>query len=110
MTHLLTLRIEGSPTIIVPTQILPIQEKTVNFSSDLFPWIITILLVGGILSSFAVLMWAGFDWIRSEGDKQALEKARSKIIYAVVGLGVMFMALFIINFFYAWFNIPALSK
>ena len=40
----------------------------------------------------AFLVWGAFDWITSGGDKEAVGKARSKIINALVGMAVLAIA------------------
>ena len=62
------------------------------------------VLVGVLLALF-VLIWGGFSWITSGGDKQKVNQARDKIFYAVVGLVLIFLAYFIVNLLYYFFGI-----
>ncbi len=41
------------------------------------------------LAVFLYLIWGGFEWITSGGDKNKAEQARSKITTAVIGLFVL---------------------
>lgn len=59
-----------------------------NFLSNL----ITIGLTIGIILVLIMLVWGAFDWIMSGGDKDAVGKARSRIINALIGLAVMAVA------------------
>lgn len=54
--------------------------------------IITIGLTLGIIAVLIMLVWGAFDWIMSGGDKDAVGKARSRIINALIGLAVMAVA------------------
>ncbi len=47
---------------------------------------INIVFIVAILLAFFYLIWAGFDWITSGGDKGKIDGARQKIINVVVGL------------------------
>lgn len=38
------------------------------------------------------LVWGAFDWITSGGDKDAVGKARSKIVNALIGIAVLAVA------------------
>lgn len=49
---------------------------------------IQIFLIVVIIVSLGYLMWAGINWIRSEGDPQRVTAARNQIIYAIIGLVV----------------------
>jgi hypothetical protein len=68
------------------------------------------LLLGtaGILA-FLYLLLGGIQWITAGGDKDALEKARKKVIYALTGLAVTFSAYAIIFVIRALFGINLLQ-
>lgn len=57
--------------------------------------IITILVISAVVA-LVFLVWGGFKWITSGGDKTKVEAARNTIIAAVVGLIVAFLAYFIL--------------
>ncbi len=50
---------------------------------------INIAFIIAILLSFFYLIWAGFDWITSGGDKGKIDSARQKIINVIIGLVVV---------------------
>jgi uncharacterized membrane protein len=50
-----------------------------------------------------MLIWAGFDWLLSEGDKQKVAKARQRLVFSIIGLVVIFMSFMIINIIYTFF-------
>ncbi len=58
---------------------------------------IQIAMIIGILLSLLYLVYGGFFWIQSKGDKQTLDKARRIITYSILGLIVMSLALVIVN-------------
>lgn len=49
---------------------------------------VTLVIVSGI-SAFIYLAMAGFQYLVSGGDKVALEQARNKITYALMGLAIV---------------------
>lgn len=54
--------------------------------------LMTIGLTIGIIAVLIMLVWGAFEWIMSGGDKDAVGKARGKIINALIGLAVMAVA------------------
>lgn len=63
------------------------------------------LFIGTIVSLF-MLIWGGFNWIMSEGDKQRIAQARQRLVFAILGLIIMFLSFLIINVIYVMFQIP----
>lgn len=51
--------------------------------------ILNIVIVIAALMLFLMLLWGGFEWITSGGDKGKTESARNKITAAVLGLIVL---------------------
>jgi len=60
------------------------------YPSSIVTTVINILLAGSGIAAFLFLLWGGFQWITSGGDKEALEKARRKVTNALVGLALVF--------------------
>lgn len=56
---------------------------------DAISKILTISFVAAIIAVLMMLIWGAFEWITSGGDKEAVGKARSRIISALVGLAVL---------------------
>lgn len=46
----------------------------------------------GLLVVLMMLIWGAFEWITSGGDKEAVGKARNRIINALIGLAVLAVA------------------
>jgi len=54
-----------------------------------------------LVSSFALLvylLWGAFEYITSGGDKEKISKARDKMVHAVIGIIVVFLALVIYGY------------
>ena len=63
--------------------------------SDLGKFITNILVLAfglALLVVLVMLVWGAFEWIVSGGDKEAVGKARSRIINALIGLAVLAVA------------------
>lgn len=54
--------------------------------------VLTFVFSLSILAVLIMLVWGGFEWITSGGEKEAVGKARNRIIAALVGLTVLAVA------------------
>lgn len=59
---------------------------------------ITWLMIASVIIALLFLIYGGANYIMSEGDKTKVESARRTILYAVIGLLVVFFSFFVINF------------
>jgi len=59
----------------------------------LFSVSLKITIIAGGIILLIYLLWGGFDYLTSEGDKEKLNNARHKIQYAIVGFFILFAAL-----------------
>lgn len=57
-----------------------------------------------ILASFVIIM-GGIQWTTSGGDKQKIHQARLRITFAIVGLIVALLALFVINLIFGFMGV-----
>jgi TRAP-type C4-dicarboxylate transport system permease small subunit len=64
---------------------------------------LNLLIIAALILSLFYLIWGGFNWLMSEGDKQRVNNAKQKIVYAVLGLIVVFASFFVINVIYGFF-------
>lgn len=86
----------GNPITINPPAKIP--SGGVGFTLDNIMGVgLSLLIISAILLSLLYLIWGGISWITSEGDKQKLAQARQKIVFAIIGLIVVFLAFSIIN-------------
>src|SRR5438552_17405424 len=58
---------------------------------------ISALLIVAILLSLIYVIWGAIDYIMSEGDKQRIQQARQKFIFAIIGLIIVLLSFFIIG-------------
>ncbi|MBN1263423.1 MAG: hypothetical protein JW991_03620 [Candidatus Pacebacteria bacterium] len=77
-------------TNINPAEPLSLLEKVISV-------IIGIMTIGGGIYFLFIFITAAFQWIEAGGDKNKLQKARDKIVQAVIGLVVLVAAYAIIS-------------
>lgn len=58
-----------------------------------------LIFAAGIIAIIVIIL-SGIQWIRSEGDPGKVAAARSRLIYAIVGLVVVALSFFIIQIVY----------
>lgn len=59
--------------------------------------VITLAFILAIIVVLIMLIWGAFEWITSGGDKEAVGKARNRIINALIGLAVLGVAFALAN-------------
>jgi hypothetical protein len=93
-------------TITPPTQ----YNSLVGLTPSRYVTTAIALLLGfsGVFA-FIYLLWGGLQWITAGGDKDAVEKARKKIIQALIGLSVVFSAYAIIYIIRVLFQVNLIS-
>lgn len=97
MKDLLSLTIPGpsgtSVGITPPTGIpsgLSLGKITTSF--------LQVAMVIGVILSLFYLIYGGFYWLQSKGDKEKLDKARRIITSSMLGLIIMSLSLVIVSF------------
>lgn len=65
-------------------------------------------MIIAVVIGLIMLLWAGIEWILSSGDKAKIEKARGRITYTIIGLVVVFLAIFIVNLIGGLFGVGML--
>lgn len=58
---------------------------------------INLFFLAAILISLTYIIWGALDYILAEGDKQRVQAARQKFIFAIVGLIIALLSFFIIG-------------
>lgn len=99
----------GNPALGPGLQGLAATEGGKGFFSALLPKAVTLVLLGGALIFFFMLVFGAIQWISSGGDKQALESARSKITQALIGIIILFASFALIQFIETFFGIHILT-
>ena len=51
-----------------------------------------VFLFFGISLSVIYMVWGALQWIQSQGDKQKLTSAKSKVTWAIIGLIILFLS------------------
>lgn len=71
-----------------------VDGKPVGFSTlgDFIQKTLTLSFMVAVIVVLAMLIWGAFEWITSGGDKEAVGKARGRIINALIGLAVLAIA------------------
>jgi hypothetical protein len=64
---------------------------------------LNLAVMAGIIVCLFMLIWGGFDWLMSEGDKQKLSRARQRLAMSILGLIVVLISFMIINIIYTFF-------
>lgn len=64
--------------------------KLIGFGVNIF------ILVAGIFL-LIYMLWGAFDWIISNGEKERIQKAQSKITNALIGMLLIFVVIVIFN-------------
>ncbi|MFH1832784.1 MAG: hypothetical protein ABH816_01270 [Candidatus Levyibacteriota bacterium] len=99
----------GDMPIPLPTGLATINSVGSNYILEHIIWLgLNLLLILAVILSLFFMIWAGIQWTSSGGNKESLQKARQKLIYAIIGLVVVFLAFFIRNFIGKFFLLDPL--
>lgn len=66
---------------------------------------INMLLGAGGVMAFIYLLWGGIQWVTAGGDKDGIDKAKRKIMNALIGLAIVFSSYTILYVIRVLFNI-----
>lgn len=105
---LLALVIQGTP-VQLPSQINTVNGMAGAYGANLVRLTINLLIFAATLLSLGFILFGGFRWLISDGDKKKVEDARNTIIYAVVGLMIVFLSVLAMNILSTLFNVSLLS-
>ena len=84
----------SSPAITFAQEIVINPDKSKGFTTvgNFISNFLTIAMAIAIIVVLIMLIWGAFEWITSGGDKDAVGKARGRIINALIGLAVLAVA------------------
>lgn len=105
MKNLITLNIPGDTDL---EGIEGMPDKGFTSLRELITWGMTMLMIGASLLCLMLLILGGIQWITSGGDKAGIEAARNRIIYAIIGLIIIFSSFLIIRTVSGLFGIELL--
>lgn len=82
--------------------------NTGNFAG-LIGNLLQLIIVISIIVALLYLVWGGFKWLTSGGDKGQVQAAREHIVAAIVGLVIIFLAYLVINLLLGFFGLGNLN-
>ena len=91
--RLLAFTFPGNSTVTLPSYIP--QGGLGNLEVYLQRFMMVFLFLG-ISFALIYIVWGGLQWTQSQGDKQKVSAARSKITWAIVGLIILFLSYFFV--------------
>ncbi len=97
MKELIANHVPGHIEIIrpqVPSSTAGASPIPVGFSTigDFIQKLMVLAFIVAVILVLFMLIWGAFEWITSGGDKEAVGKARNRIINALIGLAVLAVA------------------
>jgi hypothetical protein len=88
-----------------------LQGKTgTEFFSDFVSFLISFLILGGVLFFIVNFVLGAYKWVSSQGDKNTIDEAQNRMTYAVIGIGVIFSIFAIIKLAGFIFGIQGLEN
>lgn len=72
--------------------------------------LVQLLFVIAILAALVYLIYGGFRWLVSSGDKAQVASAREHLVAAIIGLVIIFLSYFVLNLLLAFFGLGTLSQ
>lgn len=102
---LLAFSIDGTP-VPLPSPIAVVNSQVGRFGFNGIKFFIDLFIFFGIFLCLGFVIFGGFKYLISQGDKKKLEDARHTILFSVVGLILIFLAFLIVNVVLAFFNVP----
>src|SRR3990167_4802784 len=98
-------------TLLAQGEITVPQPATVKITDvgRLISGLIGVAMLLAALAVFIYLIWGGFEWITSGGDKAGVENARNKITAALIGLVIVASAWAIMRLVEFFFGITVIS-
>ena len=102
MNKLLALTI-GEQEIEAP---VGIPQGGFDTAQGIFQNTVTLLFVVAIILALFFMIWGGIRWLTSQGDKAKVDTARKTIVFAILGLILLFLSYFIINLITDFFAVP----
>ena len=108
---LIALKVPGLGPSDAPVEIqgptgIPTNLSVTNLASGFLAVIMTV----GIIVALFYMIYGGFFWIQSRGDKQKLDKARRIILYSLLGIIIMSLSLIVVNVISSAFGVKSATQ
>ena len=71
---------------------------------------VQLLFAVAVVVALFYLIYGGFRWLISTGDKSKVTEAREHIVAAIIGLVVIFLSYFVINLLLGFFGVGSLTQ
>lgn len=71
---------------------------------------ITIFIIATVILTIIFIVWSGFQWAYSGGDKSKVAAARARMTWAIIGLIIALGAALIVNIFGYFFGVNLLKN
>lgn len=94
MKNLLATTVFAQETITVSP---PPGLQTYSSLSNLVSGAIQVIFAIAALLAFGMLAWGAIQWIMSGGDKEAVGKARQRVIHGLIGLVILSLAFLLLK-------------
>ena len=91
---------QGNPIQINGVGGMP--EGGTNALANIVATGLDLLILTALILCLIWFIWGAINWMMSEGDKQKINQAREKLVYSMIGLGIVLLSFLMINTFY-WF-------
>lgn len=102
------LSVPGYGNIPAPREIQRIPIAT--YGGNIIWLALELFLLAALLLSLFMLIWGGFRFMTSGGNKQDLDLARKTIVLSIIGLLIVVLSFAIINFIAGFFGVPIGTK
>ena len=99
---------DGASNCITPPPTVPVINDA-NTLDKIVQWGITVFIIVCVIIALFFLIWAGIKWTTSGGDKQKIASARQTLIYAIIGLFIIFLSFFIISIIGMFFGVDLIT-
>ena len=106
LLNYLALTLPGGQTIAAPKQV---PTGGLDKVQTIIGNALTIMIIVAIILVVVGIVWAGIQWAGSGGDKSKLAAARARLTWAVIGLIVVLVTFFILNFVGYLFKVDLLK-
>lgn len=99
----------GQVDVLVPSGIPTGGLEANGAAHKVISLAVDILFVGAILLTLGNLIFAGWQFITSEGDKAGIEAARQRIIFAILGLAIVLLSFLVVYFVGSFFGVELIK-
>lgn len=102
----LALTLPGGGSVKAPGGI---PEGGLTLVETIFGNVLTIMITIAVIFTIVGIVWSGIQWITSGGDKSKVQSARSRMVWAVVGLCIALGTFLILNIIGYFFKVDLLN-